>query len=931
MKLLKNALTAKESEFVENLKSSQKAQSAMEYLMTYGWSILLVAIALISLFELGIFNSNNFSTSGSCTPQANYLCSNPLLNTSGYLTVRFGEIIQTKTSLITGVSCTNNSTVSPVAFNSTYLKIYTGEKTYLQFICPLSSNIIGTSFTGTLWIRYNTDSVNNQVSKIGIVKVSASTENLLGTVAIQQSTLYSVPVSFSNFQSSATQAPFQQMLIFDSAKYSQYINSNWNNVEFTTGNVASGSVGTILQAWVESGASNTATDTVVWIKLPEGISAKSTMTIYANFLTTNIMSSSGPTGEAPELSAPYAEYDNGKNVFNFYENFAGDALNTKLWQFNNEGIVENTYAVNNGLHLYPAGTSYTGFIGINTSQGVFLNNEIADFYAQWGKPISGGYATINFGSGYGVNVHTQLQGGNGNTYLSLCPYNSKPYSYLNYQSMYASNKENCIVTDYPYSYLLSQQPAGIYSIASNGTDSATGIAIQQGTQTANTIIYWIRDRAAPPNNAMPGQISVSASSSISEIYQGSSSTFTANIQDNAPPYSYQWYVEAPGQSTFVPILGATSQSYTFSTTGASTIGVYGFKVNVTDSLGEQASSNNISVLVLPSETVTYVPVFLSNQQSAAIQSNFQQMIYFDPSTYSSYITKNLSNIEFTSGSPGGTYGGTPLYSWIESGASSSSSNTVIWINLGSNTIGAAGSGSNTLTVYMNFLPDNSPVDLGLTGYAPQLYCSSECFQDAYGANDNGYNVFPFYDDFETLNLSKWSENAGNQPGALTVNNGLNINPSLNPQFLYPTLTSYASVWIPGTTIEIYGRYGKIIENAYATLGLGKQFGGYYGLLGINTAYMTLYDSSGNTETNYPTGSGSSIPTNGIYSVMRTTGNVISMLNYANSYTVSDSNTGSYQYGFFAGYEVEPSTFYWVRTRISPPNGIMPQFSFGNIN
>ena len=45
--------------------ASQKAQSAMEYLMTYGWAILIIAIVLAALFSLGIFSSGGL-TDGSC-------------------------------------------------------------------------------------------------------------------------------------------------------------------------------------------------------------------------------------------------------------------------------------------------------------------------------------------------------------------------------------------------------------------------------------------------------------------------------------------------------------------------------------------------------------------------------------------------------------------------------------------------------------------------------------------------------------------------------------------------------------------------------------------------------------------------------------------------------------------------------------------------
>jgi len=39
----------------------RKAQSAMEYLMTYGWAILIIAVVLGALFQLGVFNANNFA------------------------------------------------------------------------------------------------------------------------------------------------------------------------------------------------------------------------------------------------------------------------------------------------------------------------------------------------------------------------------------------------------------------------------------------------------------------------------------------------------------------------------------------------------------------------------------------------------------------------------------------------------------------------------------------------------------------------------------------------------------------------------------------------------------------------------------------------------------------------------------------------------
>ena len=46
-----------------------KSQSAMEYLMTYGWAILIIAVVLAALFSLGVFNPMTFApkaSPGSC-------------------------------------------------------------------------------------------------------------------------------------------------------------------------------------------------------------------------------------------------------------------------------------------------------------------------------------------------------------------------------------------------------------------------------------------------------------------------------------------------------------------------------------------------------------------------------------------------------------------------------------------------------------------------------------------------------------------------------------------------------------------------------------------------------------------------------------------------------------------------------------------------
>ena len=65
MHMYKQAKGGKRKYYAERFKS----QSAMEYLMTYGWAILIIAVILAALFELGVFNPYTFAAKaqpGSC-------------------------------------------------------------------------------------------------------------------------------------------------------------------------------------------------------------------------------------------------------------------------------------------------------------------------------------------------------------------------------------------------------------------------------------------------------------------------------------------------------------------------------------------------------------------------------------------------------------------------------------------------------------------------------------------------------------------------------------------------------------------------------------------------------------------------------------------------------------------------------------------------
>lgn len=157
---------------------------------------------------------------------------------------------------------------------------------------------------------------------------------------ISPSILYSVPIIIVNNGTNATPTPFDEEIVVNSSYYTAYENVNLSNVFFSFSN------GTTIPSWLQSGNSNTLSNTTYWLRLNQSIAPQSQITVYMSFLPLgNIAFNRVSTGEAPELTSIYGYYDNGADVFNFYSNFSGTSLNGSIWNI----ASSSQYTVNNGI------------------------------------------------------------------------------------------------------------------------------------------------------------------------------------------------------------------------------------------------------------------------------------------------------------------------------------------------------------------------------------------------------------------------------------------------------------------------------------------------------------------------------------------------------------------------------------------------------
>lgn len=131
-----------------------KLQSALEYLTTYGWAILIIGIAVAVLYSTQVFNQQPQV----CVLQAGFNCTFFAITSNGLLTIAITQTTGGPIN-ITAVGCyqTNNPSniqvlakqvYVPQSLNATFtIQCYTSAST--KFSTP-----IGTSFVGGVSLNY---------------------------------------------------------------------------------------------------------------------------------------------------------------------------------------------------------------------------------------------------------------------------------------------------------------------------------------------------------------------------------------------------------------------------------------------------------------------------------------------------------------------------------------------------------------------------------------------------------------------------------------------------------------------------------------------------------------------------------------------------------------------------------------------------------
>ena len=322
------------------------------------------------------------------------------------------------------------------------------------------------------------------------LKITASSPSEIQLTA-QSPTLLSEIISFTgtpistyvititNNQPYPTPSPFQQLLILNLSSFLSS-SSQLLNLQFCLDPQCN----TPLYAWIEQ---NNLTNAYIWVKIPTSIPANGSLTIYM-FIQNSIQYPY--TGIAPYLTSTYAQYDNGGNVFNFYDNFKGTTLNP-VWTVPS-GF---SYQVNNGFIAEPSSGSASSAYNLNVQ-------ETSSIIAEWALNMSSTtysrnytYFQLNRYTGYS-NMHMLGVSGSDTLFNNNTKINTVSISSSGIQIFGVRNGGTTVTWYYEGNSYTNTS-------ATAETDYlALGWAYNAQSYNFPTI-YWVRTKAYPPNGVMP--------------------------------------------------------------------------------------------------------------------------------------------------------------------------------------------------------------------------------------------------------------------------------------------------------------------------------------------------------------------------------------------------------------------------------------------
>jgi len=157
-----------------------RIQSAMEYLVTYGWAILVLTVALAALFSLGLLSPGKFAAQ-QCVVSSGFACLGYSLASNGILYLNLQQSTPDPIS-VTAVACAQNGIFNSLPVTAPISPRYLTVGANATFATQCYSNTgnfmsaIGGAFTGAISLNYTDQLTKLPGTAVGKIAVSVSSK-----------------------------------------------------------------------------------------------------------------------------------------------------------------------------------------------------------------------------------------------------------------------------------------------------------------------------------------------------------------------------------------------------------------------------------------------------------------------------------------------------------------------------------------------------------------------------------------------------------------------------------------------------------------------------------------------------------------------------------------------------------------------------------
>lgn len=171
-----------------------RIQNAMEFMMTYGWAILVLIVVLAALYSIGAFRGLTSQTL--CSFPANIGCEGAVLFSNGLVQVNIQQSTPDTVNIVS-IACNNNQGTNPFTVVSPQQTVPVGGNVTLTVQCYQSgvqySGNIGASYKGFLVVNYTDLSTGFTYTSSGSLIESVS------VAGVPVPTCTTSPYTFNNF------------------------------------------------------------------------------------------------------------------------------------------------------------------------------------------------------------------------------------------------------------------------------------------------------------------------------------------------------------------------------------------------------------------------------------------------------------------------------------------------------------------------------------------------------------------------------------------------------------------------------------------------------------------------------------------------------------------------------------------------------------